>query len=403
MKKPQGVITSPAGFLAAGVHAGIKKAKGVPDVAVLRCERPAAAAAVFTTNKVCAAPVHVSRENLSTSRGRVSAVVINSGNANACTGARGMRDARRMAALAATLLGLKPEHVLVASTGVIGRPLPMDKVEAGIRGAVSKLSSSASGGASFLRGIMTTDLFPKEASATFTVNGRRVRVAGVVKGAGMISPKMATMLSFITTDAAVPRALLQKLLERAVAGSFNSITVDGHMSTNDTCVALAGGASGVTVRAGGAAEKKFAAALDAVLLKLALQIVRDGEGAERVVEVRVVGAKSDEQAETAARSIANSPLVKTALFGSDPNWGRIVSAPAATDIAFEERRTSLKIDGHFIYRRGKPLDASPAVVKAMKQEYVRLRLDLGLGRGRSVIYTCDLGYAYVRLNAEYHT
>jgi glutamate N-acetyltransferase/amino-acid N-acetyltransferase len=211
------------------------------------------------------------------------------------------------------------------------------------------------------------------------------------------------MLSFVTTDAAVPRLLLQKLLKRAVAQSFNRITVDGHMSTNDTCMVLASGESGVKVKAGGAWEKKFSAALDAVLLKLALQIVRDGEGAERVVEVRVVNAKSDADAELAARAIANSPLVKTALFGSDPNWGRIVSASAYSGCAFEEKKTSLKIDGHFIYRRGRPLPATTAVLKAMKRDYVTLRLDLGLGRGESVVYTCDLGYAYVKLNAEYHT
>ncbi len=402
MKSPLGVITHPLGFRAAGVAAGVKKKPGLLDVALLACDARAAAAAVFTTIRVPAAPVVVSREHLATSRGRLRAVVVNSGNANACTGARGLRDARRMAALAASLLGVREAEVLVGSTGVIGRPLPMDKVAAGIRAAAASLRADSRGGATFLRGIMTTDRFPKEAEAALTIRGRRVRVAGVVKGAGMIAPRMATMLSFVTTDAAVSPARLRRLLAAAVEKSFNRITVDSHMSTNDTCCVMASGRSGVTI-AGGAAERKFAAALESVLLALALKIVRDGEGATRVVEVRVVGAKSDADAELAARAIANSPLVKTALFGADPNWGRFVSAAAASGAAFEESKTTLRINGLAIYRRGRPLAVTPALQRGMRREYVTLRLDLGLGRGQSVVYTCDLGYDYVKCNAEYTT
>ncbi|HUW55530.1 MAG TPA: bifunctional glutamate N-acetyltransferase/amino-acid acetyltransferase ArgJ [Planctomycetota bacterium] len=402
MKKPVGVITRPAGFAASGASAGIKTTPGVPDVAVLACETGASGAAVFTTNKVCAAPVKVSREHLLKSRGQVRAVVVNSGNANACTGKRGMRDARTMAALTGRLLDVPPESVLVASTGVIGQPLPMDRVETGIRRATETLSRDRKGGRRFARGIMTTDRFPKEAEASFTVSGKRVRLAGVVKGAGMIAPNMATMLAFVTTDARVTPSVLRRLLLRGVARSFNRITVDGHMSTNDTCVALASGASGVRVKSGRSGEK-FAQALDEVLLRLALQIVRDGEGAVRVAEVQVKGARTDVEAELAARAIADSPLVKTALFGADPNWGRIVSAAGACGCAFTEEKTSLRIGRHLIYSSGRPRPASKAVMNAMKRERVTFLLDLGIGRGSSVVYTCDIGYDYVRLNAEYHT
>ncbi len=402
MQKPVGVITHPIGFRAAGVAAGVKKKPGLRDVSMLVSDAPTTAAAVFTTIKVPAAPVQVSRAHLAKSAGRIRAVVVNSGNANACTGVRGLVNARRMAALAAKALGLRAEQIIVGSTGVIGRPLPMDKVASGIAAAAAELRADDSGGASFLEGIMTTDRFPKEAESSFTAGGKRVRVAGVVKGAGMIAPNMATMLSFVTTDAAVPRARLDRILRGAVAKSFNRITVDSHMSTNDTCLILANGRSGVKI-AGGGAERQFAAALEEVLLKLALLIVRDGEGATRVVEVRVSRAKSDADAELAARAIANSPLVKTALFGADPNWGRFVSAAAAAGCAFEEKKTTLRISDHVSYRRGKPLPVTGALEAAMRKEYVTLALDLGLGRGESVVYTCDLGYDYVECNAEYTT
>ncbi|KPJ56384.1 MAG: hypothetical protein AMS16_02515 [Planctomycetes bacterium DG_58] len=403
MKRALGVITHPKGFASAGVAAGIKTSPGVPDVAILACEVPAACAAVFTTNKVCAAPVHVSREHLRKSRGRVRAVVVNSGNANACTGRRGLGDARKMAALTAALLDVPRERVLVASTGVIGEPLPMRRVAVGIRKAVKELSGDKRRATAFTRAIMTTDRFPKEAQTSIRASARRVRLAGVVKGAGMIAPNMATMLAFVTTDARVSPGLLRKLLRRAVGGSFNRITVDGHMSTNDTCVVLSSGLSGVAVRSGTRLEKRFAAALDDVLLALALQIVRDGEGAVRVAEVRVTRARTRTDAERAARAVAESPLVKTALFGADPNWGRIVSAAGACGCDFKEEKTSLKINGHCIYRNGRPLRASSAIRKAMKRERVTFLLDLGLGRAAAVAYTCDLGHDYVRLNAEYHT
>jgi glutamate N-acetyltransferase/amino-acid N-acetyltransferase len=308
-----------------------------------------------------------------------------------------------MAELTASLLGAAPQRILVASTGVIGNPLPMAKVREGIRAAVNGLSPMRAAGADFTRAILTTDRFPKEAEVSLGIGGRHVLLSGVAKGAGMIEPNMATMLSFLTTDARVSRPLLQKLLARAVDQSFNRITVDGHMSTNDTCVLLASGASGATIRSGTADEARFAAALDKLTLALALEIVRDGEGAVRVAEVRVNGARSNADAELAARAIAHSPLVKTALFGSDPNWGRIVSAAGACGCAFIEDKTSLRINSRAIYTLGKPRKASKAILNAMKHDRVTFELDLGLGRGSAVVYTCDLGHNYVHLNADYHT
>ena len=403
MKKPQGVITHPHGFHAAGVHAGIKTTKGVPDVAVLTCEVPTSAAALFTTNEVCAAPVHVSREHMKTSKGKLRAVVVNSGNANACTGKQGLADARLMTELTAELLHIDAKQTLVASTGVIGRPLPMEKIEAGITKAVNELSADLRGGGSFTRGIMTTDRFPKEAETSLKMAGKTVRVAGVVKGAGMIAPNMATMLAFITTDAEMTPKLLHKLLKASNDKSFNRITVDSHMSTNDTVIAMASGLSRLNVRAGSPMERKFADALGEVMLELALNIVRDGEGAVRVAEIRVEGAKTNTDAELAARAIADSPLVKTALFGNDPNWGRIVSAAGASGCAFKEEKASLKINGHAIYKLGKPLEIDKFVESAMTQDHVTFRLELGLGRGSTVVYTCDLGHDYVTMNADYTT
>ena len=403
MKKPVGVITRPKGYRATGVAAGIKTVAGAADVALLVSDVPAAAAGVFTTNKVCAAPVRIAREHLEACGRRIRAVVVNSGNANACTGKRGLRDALRMTAVAAHALGIESHEVLVASTGVIGRPLPMKKVEGGIRKAAAELSADRRGGKRFVEGIMTTDRFPKEAATTLTLSGKRVCVAGVVKGAGMIQPDMATMLSFVTTDAKISPAFLRKLLVEAVDQSFNRITVDGHMSTNDTVIMLANGASGVTIRKGNREAGVFAEALNKVMLSLALDIVRDGEGAERIAIVKVVGAKTKGDAEAAARAVANSILVKTALFGSDPNWGRIVSAVGAIDCTFVEEKTSLGINGTLVYRKGRPLDIRSGVLKAMRGPQVEIDLDLGLGKHASVVYTCDIGYAYVRVNSEYTT
>jgi glutamate N-acetyltransferase/amino-acid N-acetyltransferase len=279
----------------------------------------------------------------------------------------------------------------------------MGRIEKGIREAARGLSGDRRGAQRFTLGIMTTDRWPKEAETTLAVAGKRVRIAGVAKGAGMIAPRMATLLSFVTTDAGLSPGLLGKLLSRAADRSFNRITVDGHMSTNDTCVALASGRSGAAIRGGSRWEKKFAAGLDEVMLALALEVVRDGEGAIRVATVRVEHARSDADAELAGRAVAESPLVKTALFGADPNWGRIVSAAGASGCDFREHRTSLRVNGIEIYRRGRPLAPTKAIERAMAGSRVTFVLDLGLDHGSSVVYTCDMGYAYVRLNAEYHT
>ena len=325
-----GGVTTPRGFTAAGISAGIK-ANGNADLALLVSDTPARAAAVFTTNKVQAAAVLVSREHLARTGGVARAIVVNSGCANACTGDVGMRDARAMAAGTATLVGCPIEQVLVASTGVIGVALPMDKLRSGMPAAFGALGADQ--GPAAARAIMTTDISPKEAAATISVGGREASIGGMAKGAGMIEPMMATMLGFVTTDAAVPKALLDRALREAVDQSFNAITVDGDSSTNDCVLLLASGASGVAVDE--SSYGAFAAGLTAVCRELALAIVRGGEGASTLVTVNVTGAASSGEARKAAKVIANSLLVKTALHGGDPNWGRLICAAGRAGVAFD--------------------------------------------------------------------
>ncbi|MCX5682098.1 MAG: bifunctional glutamate N-acetyltransferase/amino-acid acetyltransferase ArgJ, partial [Planctomycetota bacterium] len=326
-------VTSPQGFRAAAVAVGVKKISEKPDVAVLACDVVAAAAAVFTQNKVCAAPVIVSRENLAKAAGRIRGVVVNSGNANACTGKQGMADARQMAAVAADALSCPAKQFLVGSTGVIGRLMPMDKVCAGVKRCCETLASGPEADSAFAHAIMTTDTRPKQAGVRVKIAGRTVTVAGSTKGVGMIAPNMATTLGFLTTDAAVAPAVLAKMLRRAADATYNCLTVDGHTSTNDTLIIMA---SGLAMTSPGRAAKpvseksadgrRLADAIMAVCDSLARQITADAEGGTKVIEVRVTGARSDAEARAAAGAIANSPLVKTAFFGQDPNWGRIVSA-----------------------------------------------------------------------------
>jgi len=404
-------VTSPQGFRAGAVAVGVKKLSEKPDVAVLVCDVEAAAAAVFTQNKVCAAPVTVSREHLAKASGRIRGVVANSGNANACTGKQGMADAREMAGVAAASLSCPARQFLVASTGVIGRLLPMEKVRAGVKTACVVRVCGPDADSAFARAIMTTDTRPKQAGARARIAGRTVTVAGSTKGVGMIAPNMATMLAFLTTDAAVAPTVLAKMLRRAADATFNCLTVDGHTSTNDTLIIMA---SGLAMQSAGRAAKPVAeksadgkrleGAILAVCDSLARQIAADAEGGTKVIEVRVTGAKSDAEARRAAGAIANSPLVKTAFFGQDPNWGRIVSAAGYAGISSGPETMRLTLGGLKVFDKGRPVAADEARLAAvMKAHDIDVHLDLGAGRGQARYLTCDFSYDYVKINAEYTT
>ncbi len=398
-----GTVTTPAGYLAAGVSAGIKPGTNRKDVALVVSTAPASAAAVFTTNRVQAAPIHVDREHLQD--GCARAVVLNSGNANACTGEQGRRDAEAMCAIAGAALGLDAATVLVCSTGVIGVPMPMDRITAGVKAAATVLS--AQGGADAARAIMTTDTVPKTCAVELDCQGSAVRLGGMAKGSGMIAPNMATMLAAITTDAAVEPELLQELLGRAVRRSFNCVTVDGDMSTNDTVILLANGASGAPRLTSGddPAVGRLYAGLEAVCCNLARQIARDGEGATKLVSVDVQGAVDEMAARQVGLAVANSMLVKTAIFGNDPNWGRILCAMGYAGVAFDPGAATVTLCGVRIYGggAGQPFDAQ-ALSAAMAGKEVSIGIDLGVaGGGGATIFTCDLSYEYVRINAEYTT
>ena len=394
-----GGVTTPQGFRAAGVSAGIK-ANGGLDLALLVSETPATAAAVFTINRAQAAPVLVSRDHLTRSGGVARAVIVNSGCANACTGDEGLQIAITMTADTARLVGCPVEQVLVASTGVIGVALPLDKIRSGLPAALRALGVNQ--GAAAARAIMTTDPFPKEAAARTTIGGRDASVGGMAKGSGMIEPMMATMLAFITTDAAVPQPLLDRALRDAVHDTFNAITVDGECSTNDTVMLLANGASGATVDAG--QYDAFVRALRGVCLELALGIVRGGEGATKLVTVTVTGAASPEEARRAAKAIANSPLVKTAIHGGDPNWGRLIAVAGRAGVAFELERAAVTIGSTVLFEAGKPHDDNaPRAAEYLKGKEIAVAVDLGAGHAKSTVWTCDLSAEYVRINADYRT
>ncbi|CAN5525734.1 bifunctional glutamate N-acetyltransferase/amino-acid acetyltransferase ArgJ [soil metagenome] len=394
-----GSVTAPAGYRAAGVHCGIK-AKGL-DLALIVSNTPAGAAAVFTTNLAQAAPVVVSKARLETSAGRVSAIVVNSGCANACTGPDGMAHAEAMARGTARALDCDPAAVLVASTGVIGVKLDMTKVRAGIMEAVTSLATD--GGPAAAQAIMTTDPFPKEAAVEVTAGDRTFRVGGIAKGSGMIEPLMATMLGFVTTDAGVDPALLQRALRTVVDETFNAISVDGECSTNDCVFALANGASGVHL-----GEGDYALLVDAlrqVCEPLAIGIVRGGEGATKLVTIRVGGAESIPDARRAARAIANSPLVKTAVHGGDPNWGRLVAVMGRSGAAFSLEGAAVRIGPVELFSSGVPHDERAAeAAEYLKGTDVEIHVDLGTGgSGAARMWTCDLSAEYVRINAEYRT
>jgi glutamate N-acetyltransferase / amino-acid N-acetyltransferase len=393
----------PKGFRFASTACGLKK-HGL-DLGLIVSETPASAACVFTTNLVKAAPILVSQRHLRRSAGKMRAIIVNSGNANCVTGAAGLAASKQTAAALARAMGCRTEQTLVCSTGVIGLPLRVERI---LR-AIPKLrvEGSATPGAfeQFARAIMTTDTRPKCATANCTIDGKRVHLLGCAKGAGMIHPRMATMLSFIVTDAAVSQGVLRRALREAVAGTFNAITVDGDTSTNDTLAVLANGASGArNIREGSADYRKFLMALESVCHSLALQIVADGEGAHRVVEIEVRRAASDRGAGAIARTIANSPLVKTALAGGDPNWGRILAAAGRAGVRFDPNRAEIRMAGITMCRSGRPVlfDENTAHRKLLAKE-VPIVVDLHAGKGSARIWTCDFTGDYVRINASYRS
>ncbi len=390
-------IAAPKRFLFGAVSAGIRK-PGRKDVAVIFSELPCAAAAVFTTNQVKAAPVRLGMKVAR--RGAARAVVVNSGNANACTGPQGLEDARMTASVAGSALGLPANQVFVCSTGVIGEPLPMDRLVPGVLDAAVKLDANAEDVA---QAIMTTDLFPKLVSRRFRVEGKTVTVTGLAKGAGMIAPNMATMLGFILTDAGIAPKALDALFRTAVNQSFNRITVDGDRSTNDTALVMANGASGVVLKRGTDSLRLFGKALSEVAYDLSRLIVKDGEGASKLVEVLVTGASREQDADRVARTVANSLLVKTAVYGQDANWGRIVCAAGYSGVVVREGRMELRINGVPVVSGGLPTGKDKEASRRMRGSEVKVHLELGLGKATARVLTCDLTEKYIEINAEYRT
>jgi len=395
-----------AGTAACGIKAFTAGASAIPsgqrdDLCVVYSARPCDTGGVFTTNKVKSASVVIDQLHLQ--RNRVQALAINSGNANACTGAQGFRDALLMAKLAADRLDLDPDQVLVSSTGVIGRYLPMDAIKPGIAEACGKLSADS--GEAAARAIMTTDTVPKTASLELELAGTTVRVGGMCKGSGMIHPNMATMLAYITTDAAVEPGLMTRLVRGIADRSFNQVTVDGDSSTNDSFLVLANGAAGnEPVRAGSVDAERLEAGLTQVAQELARAIARDGEGATRLITVRVLDAMSDADAREAARAVASSSLVKTAVHGGDPNWGRIVCALGYSGAELALDRLHLTVGGLVVFERGAGVDVDlGAVRRAFEQPEIEITATLGLGEGRAEAWGCDLSEEYVRINADYTT
>ena len=396
-----GNVCAPRGFRAAGALGGIKAESTKLDVALVASDRIASAAAVYTTNRVQAAPLHLCREYLQD--GKAHAVVLNSGNANACTGDQGLDNARAMSVQVGQGLGVRSEDVLVCSTGVIGVQLDMDAVQNGIAGVLSGLQDD--GGDDAAVAIMTTDTKPKTSALSLKIGDEIVHVGGMSKGSGMIAPNMATMLGVITTDANVPPNLLREILSLAVKRSFNCITVDGDMSTNDTVIALANGAAGgPPLEPNTSSSAALAEAIEMVCRDLARQIARDGEGATKLVSIEVVGAASEDEARQVGLSVANSNLVKTAVFGRDPNWGRILCAMGYAGVPMDPQNVAVYLCDTQIYGSGSglPFDHK-ALVEAMSAADIPIVIDLASGTARAEIFTCDLSYDYVRINAEYTT
>lgn len=400
IKKDTQGVTYAKGFKAAGVKAGIKKS-GNLDVAVIYTETPAAIAGTFTQNKVAAAPVYVSKETVAT--GSARAIVANAGCANACTGKQGMNDAYKTREIAAKELGINADDVIVGSTGVIGVTLPMDKLEKGIKAAVADLSETGSINAA--NAIITTDTHCKTMTVKFDIGDAEVHMGAIAKGSGMIRPNMATMLCYITTDLNIEQSLLQKALSTCVEKSFNMISVDGDMSTNDTVVVLANGLAGnKKITEENADYDIFCSNLMALCVELAKEIAADGEGASKFLTINVKGAKSFADAKTVGMAVANSPLVKTAFFGEDPNWGRVICAVGYSGADMVPEKTVVKFGGITIFDRGVGAQYdSEALVKVMRENDIVIDIELNLGDSDATVWTCDLSYEYVKINGEYHT
>lgn len=399
-RQSQGV-TAPQGFQASGIHCGIKK-PGIPDLALLVSDVSGPIAGVFTKNQVVAAPVILDRQHLAKHTGR--AIIVNSGNANACTGKPGMAAAQTMARLVADRLDIPRHEVFVSSTGVIGRRLPIDKIKAGLPDLFARLSTR--GGPQAAKAILTTDLRPKEHAVKGRIGGRVVTVGGMAKGSGMIHPNMATMLGYVTTDAAIAPAALQQALEAAVNQSFNCISVDGDTSTNDTVLCLANGLAGNRpIAAGTRAYQQFVSLLTTVCQTLALSICRDGEGVTKVVKIAVEQAASPAAARQVAQTIATSNLVKTALFGEDANWGRVMGAIGRAGVPIEQSAISVYFDKVLMVRRGMGvgLAAERRIAQVFKKKEFTIRVRLGQGTAAAHMWTTDLSYDYVRINASYRS
>jgi len=399
-QKIDGGITIPKGFLAGGIYCGIRKTK--KDIALIYSEKPAFAACVFTKNKVIAAPLIVDQLQLQKSK-FISAIVVNSGNANACTGEKGIQDAWTMVNVTAETLRIPSEQVLVASTGVIGQYLPMEKITAGIKELSKKLSKE--GGADAAEAIMTTDLIKKEIAVKVNLNSGVATIGGIAKGSGMIAPNMATMLAFITTDACINVAALEKALKMATDRSFNCITVDGDTSTNDMVAVLANGLAGNNEIIEGTKDFEiFYNALEFVMIALAKLIVRDGEGATKFIEIFVTGAKSELEAKQAARAVANSNLVKTAIHGADANWGRVIAAVGYSGIEFDPAKVCISFNDVPVLKQNYQIVIDEEKAKqALLEKDISILIELNQGSAQAKFWTCDLSKEYVSINASYRS
>ena len=395
-------ITAPKGFLAVGVTCGIKQS-GKPDLGLIVCPMGAKAAALFTTNKITSAAVQISKEYIKSSS--ISAVVVNSGNANACTGQLGTKNAIKMCTKAADEIEVNPHSVLVASTGIIGEQLPIGKVSKGITKAANQLSASAKAGLDFAKAIMTTDTKCKQAFRRLEISGRKITIAGTIKGSGMIGPNMATTLMFVTTDVAITKPLLAKAFRAAISGSVNKLTVDGHQSTNDTAIILASELAGnrpITTNC--RRYIKFTRSLAEVCDDLARQMALDAEGATRMFKVVIKGAATKADATKAARAIADYSLVKCAIHGGDPNWGRIICAVGSAGVKLNPDKLSCKIGSVAVFKDGVPKKFDvKKVSKIVSQTEHTITVDLGIGNISDFCYGCDLSAEYVKINADYHT
>ncbi|HEY9167226.1 MAG TPA: bifunctional glutamate N-acetyltransferase/amino-acid acetyltransferase ArgJ [Candidatus Kryptonia bacterium] len=394
-------ITFPKGFKAAGVSAGIKE-NGLPDLGLVASDEGTIGVAVFTRNKFQAAPITLSGRNLASSGSKVRAIIANSGCANALTGKVGMKNAEKTAIEAAKVLQIPRNEVLIASTGVIGRQLPVHEIVDSLPGLARELKTGSD--TIFAQSIMTTDKFPKQVAAEFTLaKGKKYRIGGVAKGAGMIHPNMATMLCFVTTDAKVEEAKLRSALSASVDRSFNTITVDGDTSTNDSVFLLASGASGVAVKSD-SDYRLFLDALTSILRELAMMIVRDGEGATRFMKLNVRSASNFGDAVKVGRAVGVSPLVKTAIFGGDPNWGRVISAVGNSNVEFDPSKVELRIGNVCVFRGNEPQKVDPAAIKSLfSKKEIEMTIKLNTGRESAEVFTCDLSYDYVKINGEYTT